>query len=741
MCRMTAARAGHTPSGRVKAAKPQPPLLSIYDMSTATAMSSVLVPDTRSGTVTLHTRSVQVRSVLLDRPEVVELIFDSQSDQSGASACNVVVASPSCQLSILPPRYSHCAATHRCPPYAVRAPRHRSFLRPVAEWSCGSPQLVWDPAPRGVGLWLSSVLCAHGLEAPRLRARLWLDLSEACCSWLVGTLHAVHPSESVGGAAADVCAGSCLVPMHRRQEGGRLVARSLVGSSAARCSLFSVFVSVICNVQRWCWCVVACRLEYERAVAARRRLCGPGGAVEGTLSVRGSGRGQAGQMITFLAAYVSCWCRVLIGAYCALWRLGPERFGWRVADGPGSGCLPVGRLLPPAESAVGEQEGQCVAAGSRVEWLSPGCDAAERLAAEWKLARSARSRWEPGLGELLEDAFGVDAGTPGWWRAAAEEAVGFGCAARVARASRGALRAVAEAGGGSRREVGGCEAGRGGATVAEVEWQEGVPGAVRLGGVCGGGVPTCVSRWEALEVEEVSSEEEEEVVSDEAQAEAGPRRRQARGPRAPREVRDAMRPVSRRGATSSARIVTGHVRFLQLVFRRMGRRAGERSARCVEAPRSAWARGGMAGLWPPMRPVVMPRCRYGRRLAGRMEFERQAQVAQGAMAWYRQYVELLRKLLGRAPGFVDLFCGGGGCTEGVRRSGFSGVGVDLEEQRDFVRRFGEAAFVQGDALSAAVIREAAARCGAVGVGASPPLLDGAGGWQHGDYRTLDPTDG
>ena len=69
--------------------------------------------------------------------------------------------------------------------------------------------------------------------------------------------------------------------------------------------------------------------------------------------------------------------------------------------------------------------------------------------------------------------------------------------------------------------VGGCEAERGGKAAAEVEWQEGVPGVVRLGGACGGGVPTCVSRWEALEVEEVSSSEEEEVVSDEAQAEAG----------------------------------------------------------------------------------------------------------------------------------------------------------------------------------------------------------------------------
>ena len=90
------------------------------------------------------------------------------------------------------------------------------------------------------------------------------------------------------------------------------------------------------------------------------------------------------------------------------------------------------------------------------------------------------------------------------------------------------------------------------------------------------------------------------------------------------------------------------------------------------------------------------------------------------LAWYRQYTDLYRRLSKRPPGLVDLFCGGGGCSEGARRAGFSVHGVDVEEQPDFVRRFGDDAFTLSDALLPDEVRRACARVSAIGLGASPP---------------------
>ena len=43
------------------------------------------------------------------------------------------------------------------------------------------------------------------------------------------------------------------------------------------------------------------------------------------------------------------------------------------------------------------------------------------------------------------------------------------------------------------------------------------------------------------------------------------------------------------------------------------------------------------------------------------------------------YAELLRKLLGRQPEVVDLFCGEGGVSEGIRRAGLAPNGVDAHD--------------------------------------------------------------
>ena len=68
--------------------------------------------------------------------------------------------------------------------------------------------------------------------------------------------------------------------------------------------------------------------------------------------------------------------------------------------------------------------------------------------------------------------------------------------------------------------------------------------------------------------------------------------------------------------------------------------------------------------------------------------------------WYRQYVQLLRRLQsGVTPTVVDAFCGGGGSSDGVRRAGGASLGLDAAEQPDFERRFGSTSFVEGDATS------------------------------------------
>jgi hypothetical protein len=115
------------------------------------------------------------------------------------------------------------------------------------------------------------------------------------------------------------------------------------------------------------------------------------------------------------------------------------------------------------------------------------------------------------------------------------------------------------------------------------------------------------------------------------------------------------------------------------------------------------------------------RCGGGKNLASDEQFEEQRERAERVLDWYRQYVQLLRRLQsGVTPTVVDVFCGGGGSSEGVRRAGGASHGIDVEAQPDFVRRFGSTSFSIGDGTSWADVGGVGRRVRAFGAGASPP---------------------
>ena len=129
----------------------------------------------------------------------------------------------------------------------------------------------------------------------------------------------------------------------------------------------------------------------------------------------------------------------------------------------------------------------------------------------------------------------------------------------------------------------------------------------------------------------------------------------------------------------------------------------------------------MRGLMPALRLTRSYRCGGGANLASDAEFAAQRERAEHVLDWYRQYVQLLRRLQsGTVPTVVDAFCGGGGSSDGVRRAGGASYGLDAAEQVDFQRRFGSTSFMRGDATSWADMSEAKRRARAFGAGASPP---------------------
>ena len=215
-----------------------------------------------------------------------------------------------------------------------------------------------------------------------------------------------------------------------------------------------------------------------------------------------------------------------------------------------------------------------------------------------------------------------------------------------------------------------------------------------------------------------------------------------RGPRTPREVRDLesylMRPVPMRRRSGNEQVLGAHARFLQHWFRRTRALADARWRRSPSAP-PAWGRGGMRGLLPIYRPVHRPRCTDG--IASDADFAEQRRRARRVLMWYRQYAELLRKLQGRQPELVDLFCGEGGVSEGIRRAGLSPNGVDAKDMPKYRDRFGARPSRRCRRLLAGHDEE----CGGAVEGgghrcepAVPTLLDGAGRRLYGDRGPRDP---
>ena len=234
------------------------------------------------------------------------------------------------------------------------------------------------------------------------------------------------------------------------------------------------------------------------------------------------------------------------------------------------------------------------------------------------------------------------------------------------------------------------------------------------------------NRFGVLEVEEAGDDEGAPIVplnADTARPDGRPPERelQRRGPRAPREVRDLesylMRPVPMRRRSENEQVLGAHARFLQHWFRRTRASAAARSKRSSSSL-SAWGRGGMLGLLPIYRPVHRTRCTDG--IASEADFAEQRRRARRVLMWYRQYAELLRKLQGRQPELVDLFCGEGGVSEGIRRAGLSPNGVDAKDMPKYRDRFGVDRLVVADAYLPDTMRSAVERSGAVGIGASPP---------------------
>ena len=121
------------------------------------------------------------------------------------------------------------------------------------------------------------------------------------------------------------------------------------------------------------------------------------------------------------------------------------------------------------------------------------------------------------------------------------------------------------------------------------------------------------------------------------------------------------------------------------------------------------------------RPPCNPRCCYGQGLAPAEAFVAQMELAELELDWMRSHVQLLTRLRsGEPPHMVDLFCGGGGSSEGARSMGFVVHGVDLTDQPEYVRRFGGGSFTQGDALSRELIRFLVRRHRPTLISASPP---------------------
>eukprot|EP00966_Prymnesium_polylepis_P323009 7379234-Prymnesium_polylepis.1 len=82
----------------------------------------------------------------------------------------------------------------------------------------------------------------------------------------------------------------------------------------------------------------------------------------------------------------------------------------------------------------------------------------------------------------------------------------------------------------------------------------------------------------------------------------------------------------------------------------------------------------------------------GSNLAPESEFAKQRKVSDEVLAWYRQYVELLRRPHAHSRG--GLLWAGRGLSEGVCRAGGASHGQDIRGQPKYEARFGSETFSQ-----------------------------------------------
>ena len=146
----------------------------------------------------------------------------------------------------------------------------------------------------------------------------------------------------------------------------------------------------------------------------------------------------------------------------------------------------------------------------------------------------------------------------------------------------------------------------------------------------------------------------------------------------------------------------------------------------------------MHGLWPLLRPRPGQACDGGRNLVSRQERAAQAARAAQVLEWYMLYVDLLRRLRGgRTPTSLELFCGAGGKSEGVRRARGASHGVDSREQPDYEARFGAETFTLGDATSGVLVNRLCRKLRVEGLGASPPCKPLSTAWMRGEASEPD----
>ena len=139
----------------------------------------------------------------------------------------------------------------------------------------------------------------------------------------------------------------------------------------------------------------------------------------------------------------------------------------------------------------------------------------------------------------------------------------------------------------------------------------------------------------------------------------------------------------------------------------------------------------MCRLWF-FRPLTMFACLGGRAMAPEGAFVKQQRRSAEVLDWYRQYVDLLRRLRsGRTPTAIIGFSGQGGVFEGVRRGGGAAHAQDIRAQPKHNARYGRETFSLGDSRSPAELRRLKRATGAFVTLGSPPFKSHSTAWVRG----------